>query len=473
MRTPLLAIALMLAALVGAPVAHAGSSQESIFQDDAVLLNGHPGPSLDIIKGLGTNTIHSLAFWNKIAPNPASKRRPPGDLSSPGTYPDAVWQPYDELVREATARGLQVLLSPTGFSPRWASGCSSRDCKPNPKLYQQFVTALGRRYSGSFRDSSGSVLPRVKRWSLWNEPDQVGWLNPQSQAAPLYRNLVYAGLAGLKASGHGHDQVLLGETAPVGRGRSTDPTTFLLNLFCVDAHGHRLKGSAAKKQQCAHFKRFSGITGFAHHPYNTAAAPPPSKRPRGKGDITLSVLGRLTNVLKAGARGHAIRSRLPVYFTEYGIQSNPPDRQFGASPTKQAMYLNQADYIAYKNRSVRSVAQYELFDDGNVALFNTGLLFHNGAPKPSFDGYRLPVWASKKGSRTSLWLWVRPAGGTPQQVQIQHDTGAGFRTIGTKTTSSRGFATVSESGTSGRWRIAWTAADGTQYFSRAASVKDH
>ncbi|HEX6459626.1 MAG TPA: hypothetical protein VF032_11965 [Thermoleophilaceae bacterium] len=472
-KLPHVLIALLAAALLAAPAAHAGTSQESIFQDDAVLLNGQPGPSLDMIKGLGANTIHSLVFWNKVAPSPRSKRRPAGDLSNPSTYSDAAWAPYDALVREASARGLQVLLSPTGFAPRWGSGCSGRDCKPNAKLYQQFVTALGRRYSGSFRDSGGNPLPRVTRWSIWNEPDQVGWLNPQSQAAPLYRNLVYAGLAGLKKSGHGHDQVLLGETAPVGRGRSTDPTTFLLNLFCVDSHGHRLKGSAARKQQCTHFKRFSGITGLAHHPYNTAAAPSPTKKPRGKGDITLSTLSRLTKVLKAGAHGHAIRSGLPVYFTEYGIQSNPPDRQFGASPTKQAMYLNQADYIAYKNKSIRSVAQYELFDDGNVALFNTGLLFHSGAPKPSFDAYRLPVWATKKKSKTSLWLWVRPAGGSPQQVQIQHDTGSGFQTVGTKTTNSRGFATVTESGTSGRWRIAWTGPDGVQHFSRAASVKDH
>ena len=114
------------------------------------------------------------------APHPTSRSRPHGDLNNPNSYPDAAWAPYDALVREADARGLQVLLSPTGFAPRWAAGCSTRDCKPDPKLYRQFVTAVGRRYSGSFKDSSGNLLPRVERWSLWNEPDQVGWLNPQS-----------------------------------------------------------------------------------------------------------------------------------------------------------------------------------------------------------------------------------------------------------------------------------------------------
>jgi hypothetical protein len=93
--------------------------------------------------------------------------------------------------------------------------------------------------------------------------------------------------------------------------------------------------------------------------------------------------------------------------------------------------------------------------------------------KPSFDAYRLPVWASRSRSRTSLWLWVRPAAGVPQHVFIEHDTGGGFLNVGQATTNSRGFATVSEPGTSGRWRIAWTDAAGVQHSSRAASVKDH
>jgi hypothetical protein len=471
-RTYALTALLASVALVAAPAAHAASTQESIFQDDAVLLNGHPGPSLDLIKGLGANTIHSLVFWNKVAPKPSSRTRPSGDLSNPNSYSDAAWAPYDALVREATARGMQVLLSPTGFTPGWASGCSARDCKPNAKLYQRFVTAIGRRYSGTFKDSSGNLLPRVSRWSIWNEPDQVGWINPQSQAAPLYRNLVYAGLAGLRASDHTGDQVLLGETAPVGRGRSTDPTTFLLNLFCVDARGHRLRGKAARQQGCTHFRRFSGITGFAHHPYNVGATGPALRAPHGPGDITLATMSRLTRVLRLGAHAHAIRAGLPIYITEYGIQTRPPNRKYGAPSSKQAMWLNEADYIAYKNRAVRSVAQYELFDGANTGVFTTGLIFHSGVQKPSFDAYRLPIWASRSGSRTSLWFWVRPAAGVPQNVFIQHDTGGGFLDVDQSTTNSRGCATVSESGTSGRWRIAWTDPAGVQHFSRAASVRD-
>jgi hypothetical protein len=465
--------ALLAAALFAVPAAQASTSQESIIQDDAVFLNGHPGQQLDQVKGLGATTIHSLVFWNHVAPKPNSTRRPSGDLSNPNTYADSAWAPYDALLREAQARGFQVLLSPTGFAPKWAECRGGRNCKPNAKLYGQFVTAIARRYSGTFKDSSGNTLPHVTRWSIWNEPDQQGWLNPQPQAAKLYRDLVYAATAALKRTGHGHDQVLLGETAPIGRGRSTDPTTFLLHLFCVDARGHRLHGKAARAQGCQHFKRFSGITGFAHHPYNLSATGPALRKPPGKGDITLTTMSRLTKVLRLGARGHAIRSGLPIYFTEYGIQTRPPNRRYGVPVSKQAMWLNQADWLTYKNRAVRSVSQYELFDGADTSVFTTGLIFHSGQPKPSFDAYRLPVWASRKGSRTSLWMWVRPAGGSPQAITIQHDTGGGFNNVATVTTNSRGFASASESGTSGRWRFLWTGPDGVSNSSRAASVKDH
>jgi len=476
MRKTLLAALLTAAALAAPAAAHANSTQESIFQDDTVLLNGNPGPALDQMKALGVTTIHTLAFWDRIAPSPRSARRPSGDLSNPNSYPAAAWAPYDALVRGANARGLQILMSPTGFTPRWA-GCKHpprriKNCRPNPKLYQAFVTALGRRYSGSFRDASGSVLPRVRRWSIWNEPDQIGWIYPQTTAPLIYRNLVYAALAGLRRSGHARDQVLLGETAPTKRGRNSDPTSFLLKLFCVDARGHRLRGKAGRRLGCTHFKRLRGITGIAHHPYNDAAGGPALKRPRGSGDITLAVIGRLTRVLRAGARGHAIRSGLPIYFTEYGIQTNPPDRKHGVSPARQARWLNQADYTAYRNRSVRSVAQYELVDDPDVGIFNTGLFFSDGRAKPSLDAYRLPIWVKRRGSRVSIWLWVRPAAGRRQQVQIQHRSGGSYTTVATRTTNSRGFATVGERGTSGTWRIAWTGPDGVTYFSRAGSVRD-
>lgn len=468
---PALAIALF------APAAQASTTQESILQDDTVLLSGNPGPALDQLKGLGVDTVHTLVFWKRLAPNSDSRSKPSGDLTNPNTYNAGAWAQYDALVRAASARGMQVLMTPTGFTPRWAQ-CARpgkyRNCQPNAKYFQSFVTAVGKRYSGSFTPAGGATLPKVSRWSIWNEPDQIGWIYPQKKngqvvGAKYYRDLFYAGQAGLKKSGHSSDKLLLGETAPTARGNSTDPTSFLLALFCVNNKGKRIRTAALG---CNKFKRFSGITGFAHHPYNTSAIGPALRKPRGKGDITLAVLDRLKKVLALGAKGHAIKRNLPVYFTEYGIQTDPPNPQYGIPPAKQALYLNQMDFTAYKNKLVKSVSQYELVDEQDPTVFQTGLEFHNGTPKPSLDAYRLPIWVTRKGASSSIWFWVRPAGGTPQTVQIQHDTGGGFQPVTTKTTNGRGFATATQAGTSGTWRIAWVGRDGQTYFSRAASVND-
>ena len=107
-------------------------------------------------------------------------------------------------------RGLGLILSPSTPMPAWASRCKKgrkATCKPSPKAYGAFVTALGRRYSGAYADENqgGGVLPRVRRWSLLNEPNQPGWLTPQYErkkrrlvatAAVVYRALATAGHQG-------------------------------------------------------------------------------------------------------------------------------------------------------------------------------------------------------------------------------------------------------------------------------------
>ena len=63
-----------------------------------------------------------------------------------------------------------------------------------------FVEAVGKRYSGRYRDedTGHSRLPRVSFWSLWNEPNQGGWLTPQfvggkPYSPRLFRSLYIAG----------------------------------------------------------------------------------------------------------------------------------------------------------------------------------------------------------------------------------------------------------------------------------------
>jgi hypothetical protein len=452
--------------LAAAAPAAASRDQESIFEDEHQLLESGPGvaaAALDDIDALGADSVRSLVLWGRVAP--ARKGQP---------YSPAAWDPYDDLVRGTRARGLGLILSPSTPSPLWASRCKHRTatCKPDPKAYRAFVTALGRRYSGSYADENqgGGVLPRVTRWSLLNEPNQPGWLTPQYErkrgrlvatAAVVYRALARAGIAGLKASGHGRDQVLLGETGPIGRftgrlaRRPISPVEFLRNLFCLTPGGRR-----SKARGCRGFKRFA-VSGFAHHPYQRGGSRPPAEPPEAAGEITISAPGRLRRVLDAAARARRIPRRLPVYYTEFGFQTNPPDRIFGVRVALQPAYLNQSDWMAYRDRRVRGVGQYKLVDDAPLPSFQSGLRFGDGRPKPGYGAYQLPIWVSGRGARLRVYGQVRPAANrTPQivRIQLRPPHGGAFSTVRTVTVRSRrGQFLVRVPRRPGVWRLVWGA----------------
>jgi hypothetical protein len=111
---------------------------------------------------------------------------------------------------------------------------------------------------------------------------------------------------------------------------------------------------------------------------------------------------------------------MPIFATEYGFQTNPPDRTVGVSLSAQAQYLNQSDYMAWTNSRLRSVAQYELHDERDLGAFQTGLRFADGRTKPGYDAYRLPVWAFPRGGYTYVWGMVRPARGEPRPVLVEY-----------------------------------------------------
>lgn len=450
-----------------APAAHASRSQESLFEDEASLLYSGPArrdATLDELQALGVDTIRANVVWNRYAPSPAHAQRPNFDATDPNAY--ALGE-LDALVAGAQARGMSVLLTPTGPGPAWASGCRGsysvrKLCKPSPAEYGRFVTALGRRY------------PSVKRWSIWNEPNQGGWLTPQyekqgrsmiREAPVIYRGLVRAATSALAATGHGGDQALLGETAPIGRTsgsyrtRSIAPADFYRELFCLDTHGRKLRGGAARARGCTHYSRLA-VTGVAHHPYTRGAGQNLNARV-GPSDITLATIGRLSTWIDRGAHNGRIRRGLPIYLTEYGFQTNPPDRFAGTSLANQATWINESDYLAWRNPRIRSVAQYELRDERARGAFQTGLRLLGGKAKPGLAAYRLPIWVRASHSATKIWLQVRPQSrlGPAQKVTLQYlpkGKGKRWRTLKSATVTDRhGFFTTSTRVHAAYWRFSW------------------
>ena len=443
--------------------------------------------ALDDVVALGADGVRAIVRWRDVAPAPRAIQRPrgfrPGD---PAAYPAARWDALDDLVRGTRARGLSLLLSPSTPIPGWASHCEGppafrRVCAPSAYEYGAFLRALGRRYSGAYADENQGrgVLPRVSRWSFGNEPNQATWLRPQRSirrgsvyvsSAVAYRSMVRAGIAALRATGHRGDRMLLGETSPIGRttgglsGRSTPPAAFIRTLLCLDGRGRALRGRSAAIRACRPARRLA-VTGFAHHPYAQGGSKPPRYRGDPATEITLASSRRLKRLLDAGGRRGTIPQRLPIHYTEHGFQSNPPDLAFGVSLACQAAFVNQSDWIAYRDPRVRTVAQYKLLDDPVVAGFQSGLRFSDGRPKPAYGAYRLPLWVTPDGaSRLRVYGQVRPLGrGARGVVELQNAplAGGGFITVERIAVRTRTNAFVRKVPRfEGRFRLVWTPPPG-------------
>jgi hypothetical protein len=218
------------------------------------------------------------------------------------------------------------------------------------------------------------------------------------------------------------------------------------------------------------------VTGFAHHPYAQGGSRAPTFRGKRATEITIASARRLTRILDRAARRGRIPARLPVHFTEYGVQTDPPDLTLGVPLGRQATYLNQADWIAYRNRRVHTVAQYKLADDPVVSGFQSGLRFSDGRAKPAYAAYRIPLWVTPKGAgRLRIYGQLRPlAPGARARVELQNAplAGGAFATVATLAVrSGNGTFLRTVPRFEGRFRLRWTPpGGGPPLFSRTALI---
>jgi hypothetical protein len=509
------ALALSAAAVHAAP-ALASTTQESIFQDDTQLM-ANPVGTLQTLRDLGVQRVRVNVTWNAIAPDVNSRQRPKGfNAADPAAYPARGWAIYDEIDRVAAADDISLDYTLDGPAPLWATGAGAprgttgyflADWEPSANEFGSFATAVGTRYDGAYKPAGAtSPLPRISFWSVWNEPNFGYDLAPQGidarQSTPnsphLYRNLLGAAWGALLATGHTTrtDTILFGEVTPHGENAwgvfsNMKPLIFLRSLYCVDSSYRELRGAAAAAQGCpttaaasrsfrAQNPALFSASGFADHPYEEASPPNEPTHlcgtrlcvgaPSDPDFADLPEVPRLESTLDRLNAVYGSHTHYAVWSTEYGFRTRPPDPDEGVSQAAAAYYMNEAEYLSYKQPRLYSYSQYRLRDQAPPAYFDSGLENPGGSHKPGFDAYRmplfLPVTSTRRGGKLEVWGGVRPAfyaehdTGKAQSAQIQFQSGSrgAWKTIDTvRITNPRGYFDVRlPFTTSGAVRLAWT-----------------
>jgi hypothetical protein len=369
------------------------------------------------VKALGVVMIKVQLNWSAVAP--AGRRKPARfDGTDPADYHG--WDRYDAVLADVRARGFKVMFALAPPAPGWATRGTRRD--------RMGVNRPSAREFGRFAEAAAKRFPAVDVWTLWNEPNHPGHLYPQSvrgrPVAPhLYRGMVRAAVAGLKRGGVGRDPILFGELLPIGKPvsgpkRNLKPLRFLREFFCLTG--------------CRR-TRLSGLDGFAYHPYTRPAGPflvEPSRD-----DASIRSYGRIFRVLDtARARGRITGPRLPIWNTEFGFQTNPPDPGFGARISRVPYFWSVSElWMSYPNRRVKTISQYTMTDTpGDTSLWQSGLRFANGTPKANiYANFRLPILVRQLGpGAVEVRGAARPRGaGATVQVQQRTRRGA-FKDLG-------------------------------------------
>jgi hypothetical protein len=417
-----------LGALLLPAAAFASKSQWSVVEDHTALVKSGDdvrARTLDEIKNqLGADTLRVEVKWNEVAPDPGAKTKPEGFNASdplsyafgPAQYPG--FYPYDDLVRRATNLGLGIIVTITGDAPRWATegGLGASFETANRRViaseYAEFAAAVVKRYSGDLPD-----LPPVRYFSIWNEPNHRNFLKPTKEAPAIYRKLVDAAIPAIRANAVDGAKILVGELAPVGRApKAMGPKEFFRKWLCLNTRFKRTSSGAG----CRSFKKIAA-QGFAHHPYG-----PTERVPKTRDVINMLAIRQLGKYLDQAARAGRITAKLPIYNTEFGLQSNPPDRLVSTSLSRQAALINEKEEYAFRYSRLKSHSQYLLIDDpprpGGASVkwsgFQTGLRFADGRRKSAYNAYRFPIVVKKRGSGVSIWGRVRPGSGV-RSVQLQ------------------------------------------------------
>jgi hypothetical protein len=385
-----LALAAIVLTLAVAPHASAATGVKFGLTDDAWLVNG-PGTldsrlaKLDV---LGVRVVRFTLRWDQIAHTKPTLPTDPADAAYD-------WSAADPVLDGLRQHGIEVVLQLVG-TPAWANGGKASNYVPTSSAT-----------FGAFASAAAHQYPWVRKWVIWNEPNQARWLRPTT--APIYTlrllNPAYAAIhSAIKGA-----QVAGGGTAPRGSTGGVSPVAWIEAMHAAHAH----------------------LDAYAHNPY---PLDPKRETPLTGGcghctTITMATIGRLVSLIDRDFPSARI------WLTEYGYQSNPPDKLLGVSLALQARYIGEGAYAAYRTPKVDLLIHFLYRDEPTLSRFQSGLVTLTNAVKPAYTAFQLPL---AQISSSTLWGQLR-APGAGSTGRLERRVGSRWQTFATVHASAGGY----------------------------------
>jgi hypothetical protein len=285
--------------------------------------------------------------------------------------------------------GLQLLITVYATRPRYAP-----------------MTVAQQTQYGTFMATLARDLPSVDGFAVWNEPNLNSfWLYQYGAfgldiAAPAYTSLLARTYDALKAISprikvYGGNLAPRGFEDPESPRPTHSPTQFIRDM------GTAYRASGRTKPI---------MDVFALHPYQTRAAIPPGQPHTGT-SLGFGDYDKLVALLGTAFDGTAQPgSKLPIAYTEFGVQSLIPPAAQGsytnldsplgrdAVPEKtQAEYYKQAFELAACQPNVIAVYIFHLFDEADLNRWQSGPYYADTKPKSSLDAIASAAKKARKG----------------------------------------------------------------------------
>jgi hypothetical protein len=370
-------VAVLAAGLALAPAAHAGGPSLLIgATEDAVRSSvlADSKTQMDLIKLAGFRGVRISQVWSQ-----GQTTLSPDDLAILTTVTQA-----------ARLDGIEVILSVLNAS-----------AKTTP------LTDQDRADFAAYAASIVTEVPAIEHLIVGNEPNlNLYWL-PQfdasggDAAATAYETLLAQTYDVVKAAAP-QVEVIGGAVSPRGNDKphgirlTHSPTTFIPDLGAA----YRASGRALPIMDA-----------FAFHPYedNSSIAPVKGLNPKST-SVAIGDYGKLVALLGKAFDGTAQPgSTLPVYYDEFGVQSQIPAEKAslytGVEPalTKpvdeatQAEYYRQAIELAFCEPTVKGLFLFHSVDETDLHAWQSGLYYPDLSPKSSLPAVRLAIQEARRG----------------------------------------------------------------------------